>query len=340
MPTKKDNRYQADFRFNHKRYRRTFDTLSEAAAWEENTLKRLKEGVSPEVVKGTGTDTMQSLLDSVEKHRWRGSKGEVSAMKNAQDCVDLLGAATQPRSVKTSDVDRLVETWITNGLAGGTINRKLAALSYMLRWAHRRGIIEQLPAIERRKEAEVKLRWYSETEEATLAGWFESHGYHEYVDILTFLIDTGARLGELERVTFGDISDTYMTFAETKSGKPRSVPMTDRVLELVARRRGLSIAPADQPLLLPASRKTLQAVWARALKACGIQGANIHTCRHTCASRLVQAGVSLQITKEWLGHSSFTTTLRYAHLAPATLLSGLRALQKDTDQTTLKMQHG
>ncbi|MGH9961536.1 MAG: tyrosine-type recombinase/integrase, partial [Pyrinomonadaceae bacterium] len=42
----------------------------------------------------------------------------------------------------------------------------------------------------------------------------------------------------------------------------------------------------------------------------------IHTLRHTFASRLVQAVVSLVKVSKLLGHSSVTTTEIYAHLAP------------------------
>ncbi|WNM60153.1 tyrosine-type recombinase/integrase [Candidatus Nitrospira allomarina] len=45
-----------------------------------------------------------------------------------------------------------------------------------------------------------------------------------------------------------------------------------------------------------------------------MQDASWHRLRHTTASRLVMAGVTV---KEVLGHRNIQTTLRYAHLAPS-----------------------
>lgn len=52
----------------------------------------------------------------------------------------------------------------------------------------------------------------------------------------------------------------------------------------------------------------------KAIKRAGIQGATIHTLRHTTLSRLAQAGMSLHEVKEIAGHSHITTTMRYSHL--------------------------
>jgi integrase len=53
----------------------------------------------------------------------------------------------------------------------------------------------------------------------------------------------------------------------------------------------------------------------------------IHALRHTCASRLVNAGVDLYVVKEWLGHSSIQVTERYAHLAPHKLAHAAKMLE-------------
>lgn len=46
----------------------------------------------------------------------------------------------------------------------------------------------------------------------------------------------------------------------------------------------------------------------------GLEDVTLHTLRHTFASQLVMAGVSLMEVQKLMGHESFETTLRYAHL--------------------------
>jgi site-specific recombinase XerD len=59
--------------------------------------------------------------------------------------------------------------------------------------------------------------------------------------------------------------------------------------------------------------------FAKARDKAKLHDVSAHTLRHTCASRLVQAGVSLYEVRQLLGHSSITVTERYAHLAPSSL---------------------
>jgi len=53
----------------------------------------------------------------------------------------------------------------------------------------------------------------------------------------------------------------------------------------------------------------------KVVKNAGLENVTLHTFRHTFASQLVMAGVPLRDIQELMGHRSFETTLKYAHLS-------------------------
>ena len=57
-------------------------------------------------------------------------------------------------------------------------------------------------------------------------------------------------------------------------------------------------------------------IWNPAVESAGIRRFPPKIMRHTAASRLVQDGVPLYDVQALLGHESFVTTQKYAHLAP------------------------
>jgi site-specific recombinase XerD len=57
-------------------------------------------------------------------------------------------------------------------------------------------------------------------------------------------------------------------------------------------------------------------VWYPAIAAAGVRHLPPRIMRHTAASWLVMDGVPLYDVQALLGHESFATTQRYAHLAP------------------------
>src|SRR5262249_25063751 len=62
----------------------------------------------------------------------------------------------------------------------------------------------------------------------------------------------------------------------------------------------------------------------------GLRTIGWHTLRHTFASHLVMRGGPGTAVQTLLGHSSITTTMRYAHVAPSTLRSAIDMLNPRT----------
>ena len=97
--------------------------------------------------------------------------------------------------------------------------------------------------------------------------------------------------------------------------------------------RGQSI-DTDAPLFLSrqgghiSTRRALQLLTTAADKADLAAGIGTHSLRKSMASRLVEAGVSLPVIKEALGHRHLTSTERYIGIGVDALENGLRALDR------------
>jgi len=106
----------------------------------------------------------------------------------------------------------------------------------------------------------------------------------------------------------------------TKAGKPRYVPLSDGVVQL------LSTLAHDSPTWVfpnPKTGKPYVSIfysWNTARKQAGLADVRIHDLRHSFASFLVNAGRSLYEVQKILGHTQIKTTQRYAHLSQDTLI--------------------
>lgn len=138
---------------------------------------------------------------------------------------------------------------------------------------------------------------------------------------LTVIYACGLRLmeGALLQVPGVD-SERLLLHIHGKRRKDRLVPLPDAALTLLrdhwrTHRNPLWLFPATTGSRSPISRSSLQSAFARAVKKSGIhKRAHVHTLRHSYATHLLEAGVTLQLIQEYLGHTSARTTTIYTHL--------------------------
>lgn len=262
-----------------------------------------------------GEDTMK-LKQIYDKLDW-----EKCQSTRALVAIDIVGNI-EPKNVTDKHVEKVIDTLKAKKLSGATINRYLAALSKLLKYAHKRYDtfgMERMPHIEWNKETKGRVRYITKEEEAKMIELLKDS---EYLSLYLFLMDTGMRLSEALSYTQEDIQSvdgkTYITLYGTKNGDTRSVPLTERAAKLgVNTFQHLDYWKAEN-------------TWKQLRKDMGLAKDKqfvIHALRHTCASRLAQSGkIELHIIKELLGHRSYNTTLRYSHFKPSNLLGAVDVL--------------
>ena len=84
---------------------------------------------------------------------------------------------------------------------------------------------------------------------------------------------------------------------------------------------------------VPRHPDTLSKDWKALLAGAGLSHVRLHDARHTCASRLLVAGVDPATVAAWLGHANAATTLRvYAHTNPKRLAAVAEAFHARPEQ--------
>jgi integrase len=296
--------------------RRQLRHLTEDQAHE--TLRRvqlLQEG-APEPVPVRKGITMAEARRLSLSVRWAGRACETTAAGYSQDVVSFFGEATLLATINAREVERYRGHLKLKRQAAATINWKVSTLQSMLRDAVLYGHLDVMPALPTRLKLDNrKERTLSPEEVEGFRLVLTNHGHPEAADLLTFLVEVGCRWSEAETLTRAqvDVARGCVVFTKTKTGRPRTVPLTEKALAAV-----LPYLPAT-----PSRRvwsytyKAFQHQWDRAKGRLGLGddlALTIHCCRHTSASRMASRGVNLQAVMAWHGWTSLQSAARYQHV--------------------------
>lgn len=231
-------------------------------------------------------------------------------------------------SLSATDIREYIDLRRRQGVVNGTINREIGLLSAALNWANRE-LEWQLPnpvTGRKLKESEGRIRWLSiEDADSLIQAAGQDYKAKHLPDFIRLGLHTGMRRGEMLGLEWRrvDLKEglIYLEAENQKNGKIGSIPLNQE-----ARRALLSRArfraencPDSTWVFAHKNGSRIQSVKKSFRTACvraGIENFHIHDLRHTCATWLVQSGVSIREVAEPLRHSDNRVTMRYSQLSP------------------------
>ena len=264
-----------------------------------------------------------TAADFDEWLKWALKRRRQSKKKTARPEKPAAEADNTESTVDPSELQRRRKS---------TLNRVINALKACLNHAHEAGKVSSNEAWTRlskfRSVDSARLRWLTEDEATRL----QNACAPDFHPLVRAALLTGCRAGELLALRGRDFDPHSKTLliADSKSGKPRRVPLTEAgetLFESVTAGK-----MPDDPIFTRANGSAwYRMALVRAMNEACEHGkvsppATFHCLRHTYASHLTQQGVPLLFIAAALGHRDARMVEKhYGHLAPSHVADMIRA---------------
>ena len=142
------------------------------------------------------------------------------------------------------------------------------------------------------------------------------------------------RLSEVLNLRVEDLGPDSATIVHTKNGKSRKVPLTPELrAELVKHAHTSGYIFGQGKNGNPPRREAISVAFGRLMRDIGLPGVTHHALRHTGASAMVAAGISLRVVQDIGGWSTLRMLERYAHPSGAAMTRAVRVLTAYTTGT-------
>jgi integrase len=130
--------------------------------------------------------------------------------------------------------------------------------------------------------------------------------------VIELALETGMRRGEICNIKPEHIRRNTLLIPETKTGKPRTIPLSVRAREILGSQPGFEYRP-----------RTLSRIFLEVCRANGIEDLRFHDLRHEATSRFFEKGLSIEQVALITGHTDWRSLRRYTHLDPAEIAKKL-----------------
>ncbi len=336
--------------------RKSFGTSKDSAeAWENACKKAIADGLpipDSQVMKGDGS--VGEFFTQAYNHLWANKKGDQKKLYQINSHIRFFGTNLPISAIDYNAIVRFTNYWSETNRPS-SVNSKLSDIKMILEHAVDCGHIQKVPKIKRLKSSQGRLRFLGDIESKELLQAFRHLGFADDYYLTVFLLEQGNRICETVIREHGDSRNVMMntppiewsdvsmpvgtaprvrvthpdghiseepavTFWETKNGSFRTIPLTPLSIESLEYGR-------DQGWERPFAGITYESYYRNFQKVREFLGFSDdreytpHILRHTCASNFAIRGMDIRRIKDWMGHSSISTTLIYAKLAPTHLFS-------------------
>jgi integrase len=245
------------------------------------------------------------------------------------------------RDLRTIDVQQLhlnlhdTINKFGNPYAPASCNQALMVLKTMGKYALSLGVLEVDVCVPVKlfRLNNARTRFLNKHEIKRLLEACRNYSNKVIAGYVALLALTGLRCSEVRNIKVKDIDvvKRVIHIPVTKNGRPRSIYLTDLMLSFIAR---VPLKP-DNPYLFASKAKgkpigSARKTFKKLLDRAQVNGddACLHTLRHSVASNLVSAGVSLRLVQEQLAHKSIISTQRYAKLTTESMRQTSETLSK------------
>lgn len=294
--------------------------------------------------------TIGNLLDKYVKEHSTPNKAP-NTVKSDMAMVNEMKAffgVTLLKDVTPSLISAYKTKCRDKGLAPATINHRRTLLRHAFNLAIREWQWCQENPVERVSRERVsnsRDRWLTFEEERTLLECCVLHPTRKdnktestywMQEIVIFALNTGMRQDEILSLEWpnADLFRRTVLVVKSKNGEKRTVPMNQRVFELLKEKaKGKHVnnnfvfsSEAGTKIL----RRNLLRAFYNARDRAKIKDFTFHDLRHTFATRLAQAGIDLYMISKLLGHKDIKMTQRYSHHCPDSLRSGVEVLDRNS----------
>lgn len=140
-------------------------------------------------------------------------------------------------------------------------------------------------------------------------------------DLIIFAYETGARYSEIIKLNKSDVVNKLATFRDTKNGEDRTVPLSDKALEV------LSKYPFGQTYFNGIDYHDFYEEFVRVRNKASLPNFRFHDLRSCFCSNAILSGFSIAETAVLSGHKSYAMLKKYVRIKGKDLANKINSIE-------------